>query len=1115
MITKTEELKTNPLNKFFTENIFKRFKAFSEVKKNEGNLCICPKCNNYCKNLSKTECTSSSNSAVNQCKYTNNKCETTATSPYCDKCTSKTAKLFEKFKYQEFLYQYMQAHNKATEQYFKHDSINSRGLLIYHGLGSGKTCSGVILAEACRTYNLKVNPELPSKKQFKRKVIYMIPANLFLDPWIQNLSGFCNSNVELREELAKATKDNDRLLKEGKGKKPPKMRQIYINICKKHNYFIIHYNAEGPEGRGGWMDKLSELPTRFLDSSNEKWDFTNKKNEKRLNPFDDSVVIIDEVHNVINSITRAYVDGVSNKVKLYGHLMNSLNTKLIFLSGTPMINKGFELTFLFNLLRGPISYKDKTEFEVEEEKFDNLFFDKDGKLKNKDMFSRRINGLVSYYKGIDDTVFAKKIQEDKFVLLKGIQKEVYKNMHKIEQKIAKEKNERGKSSDEKVISQIGYTRQSSNFVFPSYIFDVNALMKLKDENKLRFTVNFPERPINELVIPYSKGSGKRILHGYVKSTDSDNMTRSINLLKININKPLEGNKLKLYSMKMYHILQYIKKSNGPVIVFSSYVDYGIKVFAEVLNQNGYSDYDDEDIPKNKGIKYMLWTGTHKNHKTKDIFNKYENMNGKLIKVFLLTTAGKEGISLFGIRQIHILEPFYNSVLDRQVIGRGIRICSHSHIPESDFIDFSKEQNPENKNKRIVNIFKWYAYIDRRMKGTIEESKIEKKLRIKKEKTDIINLSTDHRLMSISKKKYNVEVQLMKLLQNNSIDCNISNYDNCFTTEAENSDFIKIWNLQDKDIKKDKSSNIINILEDHISIKKSNLLCLNIDENINIFMKKFNRVNAIVSNINEYNNGKDIVDNIKQDELEKYISLQSEHFNKLLGKNTVIYMNSNKKNISNICNKISTKCKYIIVSYKKKDKIETTFLKENKEYKGYDSFENKFLLINNSKNSNNLVTFILEKLRKDLKWNSQQTLDFFYFFYEMDINTKELLKKRIKDKFILSHPKNKLSYKNYIDISKIVYKDNNLNKDYHKLLLFLYKTLKSKIKKKETEINKIYKILYNQNIHTLNDLTCNIQNLDKKLPAKLLLIITDLLRIENMKCNEKEWLNSLSKIKNKV
>ena len=59
--------------------------------------------------------------------------------------------------------------------------------------------------------------------------------------------------------------------------------------------------------------------------------------------------------------------------------------------------------------------------------------------------------------------------------------------------------------------------------------------------------------------------------------------------------------------------------------------------------------------------------------------KEENKNGKNIKLLLFSAASAEGINLFHIRQVHILEPFWNEARIEQVIGRAIRFCSHKYF----------------------------------------------------------------------------------------------------------------------------------------------------------------------------------------------------------------------------------------------------------------------------------------------------------------------------------------------------------------------------------------------------------------------------------------------------
>ena len=75
----------------------------------------------------------------------------------------------------------------------------------------------------------------------------------------------------------------------------------------------------------------------------------------------------------------------------------------------------------------------------------------------------------------------------------------------------------------------------------------------------------------------------------------------------------------------------------------------------------------------------------------------------------MTQAGKEGINLYSIRQIHIIDPWWNNIINHQIIGRGLRICGHHHIPISNFYDYS-EKEPKPAGKMLVNIFIYIAVI---------------------------------------------------------------------------------------------------------------------------------------------------------------------------------------------------------------------------------------------------------------------------------------------------------------------------------------------------------------------------------------------------------------------
>ena len=61
-------------------------------------------------------------------------------------------------------------------------------------------------------------------------------------------------------------------------------------------------------------------------------------------------------------------------------------------------------------------------------------------------------------------------------------------------------------------------------------------------------------------------------------------------------------------------------------------------------------------------------------------SKNNNM-GEIIKVFMITSSGSEGITLRNTRYVHIIEPYWHPVRIEQVIGRARRICSHQSLEE--------------------------------------------------------------------------------------------------------------------------------------------------------------------------------------------------------------------------------------------------------------------------------------------------------------------------------------------------------------------------------------------------------------------------------------------------
>lgn len=222
-----------------------------------------------------------------------------------------------------------------------------RGLLIYHGLGAGKTCSSIAVAEGLKN-NKHIIVMLPASLETN----YLSELKHCADPiWkIKQHWSFLSSKKNSKEEKTckEKTGIDLRIIRKNGGcwisdpnktsnysslsTKNKEEINIQIEYLIKKKYKFIHYNG------------LQNIHLDKMESMNE-------------NPFDNKVVIVDEVHNLISRV----VGGGTIGKRLYNLLMEAKNIKLVLLSGTPLINYPYEMGYLINLLRG---YIDTYQFKL-------------------------------------------------------------------------------------------------------------------------------------------------------------------------------------------------------------------------------------------------------------------------------------------------------------------------------------------------------------------------------------------------------------------------------------------------------------------------------------------------------------------------------------------------------------------------------------------------------------------------------------------------------------------------------------------------------------------------------------------------------------------------------
>jgi len=149
-----------------------------------------------------------------------------------------------------------------------------------------------------------------------------------------------------------------------------------------------------------------------------------------------------------------------------------------------------------------------------------------------------------------------------------------------------------------------------------------------------------------------------------------------------------------------------KVAEGVILIYSQYIDSGLIPMVLALEEFGFTRYGENvkplfktkpselvDVrtmkpPTNKKdfmpARYAMITGDprlspNNDFEVKGLTND-DNKDGNKVKVILISKAGSEGIDFKFIRQIHILEPWYNMNRIEQIIGRGVRNFSHKDLP---------------------------------------------------------------------------------------------------------------------------------------------------------------------------------------------------------------------------------------------------------------------------------------------------------------------------------------------------------------------------------------------------------------------------------------------------
>jgi hypothetical protein len=136
---------------------------------------------------------------------------------------------------------------------------------------------------------------------------------------------------------------------------------------------------------------------------------------------------------------------------------------------------------------------------------------------------------------------------------------------------------------------------------------------------------------------------------------------------------------------------------GIVLIYTYFIESGAIPMALALEELGFTRYKGASnsvnskslfsagtVGKSNGLHYSLITGNQSISPNNDVeinaLRSDNNSNGSACKVVIISKSASEGVDLKNIRQIHIMDPWYNMSAIEQIIGRGVRTCSHKLLP---------------------------------------------------------------------------------------------------------------------------------------------------------------------------------------------------------------------------------------------------------------------------------------------------------------------------------------------------------------------------------------------------------------------------------------------------
>lgn len=507
----------------------------------------------------------------------------------------------------------------------------TRSLLLVHGTGTGKTCTAIQVAE-----------EYILRPEFQDKKVFVVASAAVQENFRTQIFDMTRVRLDEKAGILESVQCTGRryldmlmrIESEPKNWNNPEIRDKLETTANK----IINefYEFKAYESFG--IEITNKIGVSKAETD-EEWVHKN---------FDNRLLIIDEAHNIRESKDVTGTKSITQALEKLVTIANGL--VLVLLTATPMFDLYDEVIFYMNLFL----WNERKQDVGKRIKASDIFYP-DATLKDAKQFRDWCSNYVSFLKGENPFTFPFRLPPPRVLAVDGVSKDFL-----------------GKSIGEgeqlKYVSLVESTAQGLQR-------DVLTGQKGEDADEKRRAL----LQDTLLVLPERKTFKDtfRLVGKQYEYTGDPCFTPDV---------------LPNVSAKFVSVLKTLAESRGIALVFSNLVEMGALPFAMSLEEHGYAPALGQPLLANPAYegpskgKYILISSRSSDAEISQmlkVIKDPKNRDGSQVRVAVLSQIAAEGIDFRCVRQIHILEPWWNMSRMEQVIGRGLRTCSHTLLDFED------------------------------------------------------------------------------------------------------------------------------------------------------------------------------------------------------------------------------------------------------------------------------------------------------------------------------------------------------------------------------------------------------------------------------------------------